>query len=380
MPGQATTGKKILFYYPPNLRSIATETLCSEIDKSGNKLIVLTQTSKGDLHAQLDALGVENYAKVFSNRFSIINYILHFFYLIKFCRKHKIEVVWSHLNPCNLVAVFAQYFIKARVVVFRHHFHASIKIDGFKSVNKNELKVDKLINRLAKEFVVPSIEVYNGMIKYEKVKPGKIVIIPYIYDFSQYAKPNPAEVENIKTAYSAKLLIITASRMIKMKRHDLVLPVYKELIEEGYDIKVLLMDEGEERPRFENFVKDNGLSDKIFFPGFRRNIIDYLAASDLLVHPSYTEASSSLVKEFGLMKKPVIVCTGVGDFDQYIFNKENGFVVKPPDEAAEFKEYIRWVYANKPLAEEMGRKLHDSVVRIFSSGEETMRLYKSKIY
>ena len=380
MSGQAATEKKILFYYHPNKRSIATESLCSEINKSGTKLIVLTQTERGDLHEQLDTLGVENYAKAYNSRFSIINYIRHFFYLLKFCRKHKINVIWSHLNSCNLVSVFAQYFTKARVVIFRHHFHASIKIEGFKSVNKNELRVDRIINRLAKEFVVPSMEVYNGMIKYEKVKPGKIAIIPYVYDFSKYAKPNPAEVQHIKNAYPAKLLIITASRMIKMKRHDLVLPVYNKLIKEGLDIKVLLMDEGEERPTLEKYVADNGLSERIFFLGFRRNIIDFLAASDLLVHPSYTEASSSLVKEFGLMKKPVIVCTGVGDFDQYIFNKENGFVVKPPDEAAEFEEYIRWIYDNKPLAEEMGRRLHDSVVRIFSPGEQTMNLYKSKIY
>lgn len=371
--------KNILYYYHPNKRSVATETLCKEINKRGYRLIVLTQSPKGDFHAALDKLGVENHSWPVTTSNTLIYYVRHFFFLIKFCRKYKIDVVWSNLNWCNLVAVFAQYFIKARVVIFRHHFHASIKIDGFSSVNANERKLDKIINRIAKEFVVPSTEVFKGMVEYEKVNPQKIAIIPYIYDFSLYAKPNDEIVKKIRNTYSAKLLIITASRMIKLKRHDLVMPVYKKLIGEGLSIKVLLLDEGEERYRLEKYVQENRLEDSIFFLGFRNNIVDYLCAADLLVHPSYTEASSSMVKELGLMKKPVIVCSGVGDFDQYIFNNENGFVVTPDNEAAQFEEYIRYIYGNPDKASELGKKLYNTVMQTFSPNAQTIKLYESKI-
>lgn len=372
-------GKKLLFYYYPNKRSVATETLCEEISKAGISLVVLTQLPREDLHAELDRLGIENYAKTFSGRIQLFNYIAHFFYLLRFCRKHKIDTIWSHLNFCSLVAVFAQYFLKARVVIFRHHFHASIKIIGLSSVNRNERRIDRLISRLAKEIVVPSREVFNGMIKYEKARPDKISVIPYIYNFDLYQKPDPAEVEKIRNEYQAELLIITASRMIKMKRHDLVLPVYKKLIEEGYAIKVLLLDDGVEKGKLQQYVKEHRLDHAIFFLGYRANITDYLAAADLLVHPSYTEASSSLVKEFGLMKKPVIVCSGVGDFDQYIVHMENGFLVNPPAEAEEFEKYIRFVYHNRQEAARMAARLHDSVLKLFSPNPETLKLYLSKI-
>jgi glycosyltransferase involved in cell wall biosynthesis len=371
--------KTVLFYYHPNKRSIATETLCKEISKTGNRLIVLTQTPKGDLHQQLDVLNIENYVKVYSHRLSILNYFFHFIYLIKFCRRHKVDVVWSHLNPCNFVAVFAQYFIKARTVIFRHHFHASIKTEGFSSVNKNELKIDRIINRLAKEIVVPSDEVYNGMVSYEKVKKEKIEIIPYVYNFDEYNKPDPEKVRELREKYSTRLLIITASRMIKMKRHNLVMPVFKELIQEGYDIKILLMDEGEGKPGLEEYVQSNQLQDRIFFPGFQTNIIDYLASSDLLVHPSYTEASSSLVKEFGLMKKPVIVCSGVGDFDQYIVDGENGFLVPPGNESGIFKEKIKYVYHHPEEARRMGESLHIKVIDTFSANKNTIARYLKKL-
>ncbi|MEI2755990.1 MAG: glycosyltransferase family 4 protein [Chitinophagaceae bacterium] len=370
--------KVILLYYVPNTHSVAIETICSEINKSGNKLLVLTQTPKGELHRHLDMLGVENYSKVYSSQFSWINYIRHIFYLIKFCRKHKIDTVWSNLSTCNLAAVIAQYFMKRKVVVFRHHFHRSIKTEGFKSVNRNERMMVRIINRLAKEIVVPSLEVQNGMIEYEKVKAKKISILPYIYDFSQYGKPDQQEVNKIRALYSAKLLILTASRMIKMKRHSLLMPVYKHLLEEGLDIKVLLLDDGIERKALEEFVKDNHLQDKIFFLGLKKNIIDYLAAADLIVHPSITEASSSLIKEAGLVKKPVIVCSGVGDFDQYIENEKNGYLTKGDKEAVEFEKYIRVVYDNPEKAIEIGNALHHTVVNEFSANEKTIAAYLSK--
>jgi glycosyltransferase involved in cell wall biosynthesis len=374
----ASKGKTILLYYHPNFRSVAIETICAEMNKTGNRLIVLTQSAKGDFHSQLDIAGVENYSKVFAGRFVFWNYLRHFFYLLSFCRRHRVNVLWSHLNSCNLVAVFVQYFTRARVIIFRHHFHAGIKTEGYSSVNRNEKRIDRVINSLAREIVVPSNEVYNGMVHYEKADPKKISIIPYIYHFDQYAKPDPEQVKMIRTQYPARLLIVTASRMVKMKRHMLVLPVYKRLIELGLDIKVLLLDQGEERPNLEQYVKDQKLEDKIFFLGFRKNIIDYLAAADLLVHPSYTEASSSLVKEFGIMKKPVIVCSGVGDFDQYIDHMKNGLIVKPPDEKDEFEKYIQYIYDHPRAGEEMGKRLHDRVFEVFSPNAGTMALYLSK--
>ena len=58
MIAKKRTVKKILLYYVPNDHSVAIETLCSEINKTGSKLIVLTQSPKGDFHSYLDKLGV----------------------------------------------------------------------------------------------------------------------------------------------------------------------------------------------------------------------------------------------------------------------------------------------------------------------------------
>ena len=54
-----------------------------------------------------------------------------------------------------------------------------------------------------------------------------------------------------------------------------------------------------------------------------------MAACDLMIHPSLSDASNSAIKEMGLLSKAVAVCSEVGDFDEYIVNDVNGFLMSP---------------------------------------------------
>jgi len=72
--------KRLLFYYYPNKRSVATETLCAELMKSGHELIVLTQSPEDDLHEEFRRMGVKYYIKTFK-RSSEVNYFLNFLFL-----------------------------------------------------------------------------------------------------------------------------------------------------------------------------------------------------------------------------------------------------------------------------------------------------------
>jgi glycosyltransferase involved in cell wall biosynthesis len=369
--------KNILLFMPPNGRAVAIESLITEVSKIHN-IKLLTLTPEGSLHLFLKEKGIDGYSYVNSSSNSLIRLVQNTLFLIQFCNKHSIDVVWSHLHPCNIYAVFAQYFCKSKFIIFRHHFHAQIKQTGFKGLNKFEIWTEKIICLLAKKIVVPSSEVYNGMVEYEKINPNKIQIIPYLYNFDFYTKPNIESVIEIREEYKSKLIILVASRMIPLKRHFLVLPIFKKLIEEGLDIQILLLDRGELSELIQDYIMRNNLSSRIHLLGFKSNITDYLMASDLIVHPSSTEASSSLIKEAGLYKKTVIVCKGVGDFDEYIENKVNGFSVNEESKTEEFENYIKLVYNN--MADNIfGENLYNIVLEKFSVSQSTLNMYSKLI-
>ena len=323
--------KNILLYMPPNKRTVALETVILETAKYHN-ITLLTLAERGDLHLFLESKGIVCETMEVNESNPIIRIIKQTAKLVQYCRKNQIDTLWSHLHPCNLYAVLAQFFIPSKTIIFRHHFHAQIKETGMKGLNRNELWMEKIISLLAKKIVVPSSEVYNGMITYEGIDSRKIDIIPYIYNFDHYAHPNIEEVLRIQTEFPCQLRILMAMRMIKLKRHLLVLPAINRLIMEGYDIQILLLDDGEEKPTIMQFIHKNNLENRIHCLGFQKNIIDYISACDLVLHPSATEASSSLIKEAGYLSKTVIACKDVGDFSDYIDHQVNGFLLNPGEE------------------------------------------------
>jgi glycosyltransferase involved in cell wall biosynthesis len=371
--------KKILFFYGPNFRTVALETLINEVKNHGYDIEVLTLSQKGAFHDKLTEMGIKWITFPFPQEYSLKYYIKQTWFFYKYCRANQYDVVWSHLQPCNLAASIVQFFISARFVIFRHHFHAIIKQKGLSAIAQSERFIEWITCKLAKELVVPSSEVYNGMVNYESVDAQKIKIIPYIYDFNAYPPLSIERVKNIRKEYDCQLLLIMVSRLIPMKRHSLVLPVFNKLITEGYDIKVIIMDNGEEKESLQKYVNDNHLGDKIFFKGFVTNVLEYMAASDVMVHPSFTDASSSALKEMGFLKKPVMVCQGVGDVDEYIEHKKNGWIIDSEEEEQQFYNCIKEAYAEPKNIQIYGEALHHTVLEKFNANEIAFEKYQAKI-
>src|ERR1700749_2583003 len=146
--------KKIVFFYPSNGRSVALETLLIELRKRNYEILILTTCKKGDFHTYLESIGFNTYTNEVKAK-GLVYYFRQIIFLISFCKKHQINFVFSNLQHVNFIAVLAQYFIKSKVLIFRHHFRFIESTDEQISINKNELFFDKIINKLAFKIIVP---------------------------------------------------------------------------------------------------------------------------------------------------------------------------------------------------------------------------------
>src|SRR6185437_800103 len=193
----------ILFYYPDKERSISLSSLMIAFQQQGHTVFLLTQVSEGDLHNDVKDAGVQTFCHpIKKNRFTSF-YLKHILYLTSFTKKHKIDLVYSHIQRANFISAFAQYFSPSKFIFCRHHSDCAF-IDN----NFNEKMMDRIINQLGKEFIVPSQKVLNQMQVVEKVKNKKIHLIRYAYDFDKYKKPNLGNVHKIKEEYKTGLLLV----------------------------------------------------------------------------------------------------------------------------------------------------------------------------
>ena len=366
--------KRVLLYYPPNKRSVAIETLCNTVRQAGHELLVLTLTERGPFHEEVEKKGIRTYTHYLERKLSPKYFISQARYLIRFCKQHKIDVVWSHLQEGNIIGVIAQPFLKAKLIAFRHHAESAFYAEFGKQLgmkrNKREAFLDKIINKLAKTIIVPSSGVWHCMEKYENCKMNKVILLPYIYDFSAYAKPDENKVAALRNQYSCDLLLIMVSRLVPSKQHKPVFEVIKKLTGEGLSIKMIVMDDGDLRPQLETFIEKNKLEDHIAMVGFKDDFINYMAASDMLMHPSVTEASNNVVKEMGLLEKAVAVCRHVGDFSDYIADDGNGYFLESDNLLHTIEMSVRDAYNNPGKLKRFGQELRQDVLKHFSDSME----------
>jgi glycosyltransferase involved in cell wall biosynthesis len=94
--------------------------------------------------------------------------------------------------------------------------------------------------------------------------------------------------------------------------------------------------------------------------------MDYLFAADWLIHPSISESSCVVVKEAGVAELPVMVCKGVGDFDQYMQHEINGVVLDRENFAQESANHIVQYCRNGEPYRNMGKRLKREIMNRFS--------------
>jgi glycosyltransferase involved in cell wall biosynthesis len=326
----------------------------------GFKVISLTQQEGYLINDFLSSHGVEAYSKVVPGpRAGWLYYLKHVIFFIRFCWKHNVHIVYSHLEPANFVAVLGQYFVKASIYINRHH------IDEGSLYNFDKSLSYKVTYHLAKKIIVVSNHAKQYMVRKERLSEHKILNINLAYDFSLYASTDSTVIGKIREDYSCEVLLVSALRLTKFKRPDVSIETLQLLLNFGLNAKLVLLGKGEMLEPLKVMIADRGLLNKAFLIDFVSNPLDYMSAADFFIHPSILESSCVVVKEAGLVSKPAIVCSGIGDFNDYIQHGKNGFLVDQHNFAMEAAAIIMHYKDKQELLNEIGSKLSVDVHRLF---------------
>lgn len=350
----------ILFYTPFVLRSRDTESVMIKLKEMGHNVSYLSL----EHGPAIEEILIKNKIPVFHSprRRSnpLFNLIREVVFLIKFCRKNKIHVAFCHLEPCNLPSVLAQYFINTKIVICRHH------VDDVHLNKKSNLLIYRIPYFLGRKFIVVSRKAKDFMVASEKIDAHKIEIINLAYNFDLFDKPDLDNVIKIRNEYKADMLLLVAARLVKNKRIELAIELVEKLKNQGINVKLIILGDGELMEQLRKTIAERELLDVCFLPGWKNNVIDYLSACDIMLNPSISESSSVIVKEAGLCKKTVIVCKGVGDCEEYIKTDYNGILTDKDNFVSEAFDYIVRINAGQLSKDEMGANLHNAVHELFN--------------
>ncbi|NBW35241.1 MAG: glycosyltransferase [Cytophagia bacterium] len=350
---------KILFYTSIKTRVRDQESLLAEFIRQGHVVFFVNQQpnsylpkickDNGAVYLTIDKGKVKS---------TILRSLLHILALVKFVWRHNIDVVFSHLEPANFIAVFAQYFIRARVVIVRHH-HNLGQLAGFAKDFSY-----KITYKLARSIIVVSETTKKFAIENEGISANKIHAINLGYDFSTFGSVDVEKARNLAKKLNGYLVLITVGRLDDYKRPSLSIELTKRLLEKNIMAYLFLLGDGERLEDLKTKVKVLGIQENVEFLGYSDDVLTYLKVSDWLIHPSISESSCVVVKEAGLVELPVIACDGVGDFTEYLTDKVNSCLVNPDNFVDEAVSAII-NYSAEPQRKQLGQKLNNDVINRF---------------
>lgn len=180
---------------------------------------------------------------------------------------------------------------------------------------------------------------------------------------------NPVHMMQVCANDNKKNVLIVIGRMQGIKRQWHIIKAFKLVKDMCQDSKMIILGDGELRPRLKAIIDQLGLSDDIEMPGNVKNVQDYLAEAKVLAMTSRCEAMPCSVLEALSAGVPVVSCDSPGGIREELgISYEQKDIIAPlTGECGIITPYI-----NENVMEEISREeeiLADEIVHLFRDDE-----------
>jgi glycosyltransferase involved in cell wall biosynthesis len=189
---------------------------------------------------------------------------------------------------------------------------------------------------------------------------GKTITIYNGIDLSSYKAFSSMERDKKRKSLNLPangMVITTVAVLRELKGIQYMIEAMPIILDAAPDVCYLIVGDGEYGQSLRELVELHQLGDRVFFAGHRSDIPEILAASDLFVLPSLTEALPTVLIEAMAAMKP-IVASSVGGIPEMIDNGRNGLLVRHAN-ASDLATACLQVLLDEHKAETMGRNGFD---------------------
>lgn len=178
----------------------------------------------------------------------------------------------------------------------------------------------------------------------------------------------------------SKTYIGIVGRHDKVKGHDIFLKAAKIVCDNCPNIRFLIAGDGDGREDLVKLCNVLGISDKVTFCGFIKDIYSFINFIDINTLTSRCESFPYVLMEGARMKKPT-VSSRVGGIPDLILEGECGLLFKS-ENYKELAEKLIFLVNHKDIAEAYGENLYRRATSTFSSeklADSHINIYKSVI-
>jgi len=159
----------------------------------------------------------------------------------------------------------------------------------------------------------------------------------------------------------SKAYVFSLGRFVSYKRFDIIIRAFKRIIDEHFDVNLLIGGEGKDLNYYEELVESSDLQERVFFLGLldRGRVIRFYKKCQIFVSAFENEPFGLSAVEAMAMGKPVVV-PRTGAMPELIKDGFNGIMVEAGSEVAMSGAILR-LLGDKSLRDELGSQARNSV-------------------
>ncbi len=279
--------------------------------------------------------------------------------LSRFIKENNIDIVHSNTNYDRTAGAFAAKFAKIPHVTTNHSFHSI-------SHNLTHWYRNKF---LINHFIVDGQCTKDLLINEDHIDAKKITLIHLGLDPEQNKK-DPETRKRIRAEFDVKddeILIGNVARMVPFKGQEYLIRAYPEVMKAFPKSRLMVVGDGELSDMLHKLAGELGISERVIFPGFRKEIKSMYSAFDIYAHTSVEGGGETFPYAMlhALAQELPMVITRVGDMPAMVTEGVSGFVLEDKDVKG-ISGKLMLLCSDEKLRKEMGRKSFELMMQKFT--------------
>jgi glycosyltransferase involved in cell wall biosynthesis/ribosomal protein S18 acetylase RimI-like enzyme len=253
--------------------------------------------------------------------------------LVSFLRREQYGIVHTHTSKGGFVGRLAAWLAGVPVIVHTMHgFAIHEQSPGWARVVYAAL--ERLASRWCHRIVSVSEFHRDWALELSICSQTRIQAIPNGITPSFRADHcDTAAVRRQIGVADEEMMILTLTRLAMDKGVQFLIEAAAQLPREDFPYRIVIGGDGPARDRLQQLARERGVSDRVLFLGFRKDVGELLAAADVVVQPSLREGLSISMLEAMAAAKPIIA-SAIGSHREIAAKADVALLVPPGDPAA----------------------------------------------
>ena len=256
--------------------------------------------------------------------------------LARFLRRHRIDVLHSHLFYSTLFAAPVGWLCRIPLIVETTHVRELWR-KGWKA----SFAVDRLVARFVDRFIAVSEANAEYLVRDKGVPARKVVVIRNGVDLARFQPGTGTAGLKARLRFGAEdPVLVVGARLEPQKGHAVLLEAMKTVVARFPRTRLVCVGEGSLRRELESQTAASGLSENVRFVGYQANMPEWLALADAVVLPSLYEGLPLIAVEALAAGRPM-VATAVDGSAEVVVHEKTGLTVGPGDAGELAKAIVR---------------------------------------